>query len=78
MDRCDTATPVGVVLNGGSTNLAQPRVNFGGNVPTVSVAVKIEQFSFVFVATDDMSIRGVSAWCSQLVCTLIEILISTV
>ncbi len=42
------------------------RVNLGNTVPTASVAVKVEQFSFVFVATSDMTggdmrIRGVSA-----------------
>ncbi len=54
---CDTPTPVGILGN----NLAPVRVNLRGAVPIASVAVKMEQFSFVFVATDDMKIRGVSA-----------------
>ncbi len=38
-------------------------------MPIASVAVKVEQFSFVFVATRDSRILGVSTgWLSQLVC----------
>ncbi|XP_064399093.1 plexin-A1-like isoform X2 [Halichondria panicea] len=59
-DRCDTATPVGVLApDGGRNNQAPVRVNFAGSpLPTASVAVKMEQFSFVFVATNDLFIRG--------------------
>ncbi|XP_064398652.1 plexin-A2-like [Halichondria panicea] len=59
-NRCDTLTPVGILAPyGGRDSIAPVRINFvGGAVPTASVAVKVEQFSFVFVATDDMRIRG--------------------
>ena len=65
-NRCDTLTPVGILAPyGGRDSIAPVRINFvGGAVPTASVAVKVEQFSFVFVATDDMRIRGVSGWVS--------------
>ena len=54
---CNTPTPVGIDV------LAPFRVNFGPvALPTSSVAVRAEQLSFVFVATDDddLRIRGVS------------------
>ncbi len=61
-DRCDTPSPVGLLIpNGGIDIIAPVRINFGVSpVPIVSVAVKVEQFSFVFVATDEPRIRGVS------------------
>ena len=66
-DRCDTPTPVGVLAPDGDNNITPVRVTIADSpLPTVSVAVKMEQFSFVFVATDDPEIRGVSTWCSQL------------
>ena len=69
-DRCDTPTPVGVLAPDGGNNIAPARVHFAGSpLPTVSVAVKMEQFSFVFVATDDLKIRGVSALQSTSVYT---------
>ncbi len=78
MDRCNTPTPVGILaLDGGNNNIAPVPVNLGGTVPTVSVAVKMEQFSFVFVATDDMRIRGVSVLQSTSVYTN-ALLVSTV
>ncbi len=41
--------------------LSSFRVNFGTvALPTSSVAVKAEELSLVFVATDDLMIRGVS------------------
>ncbi|XP_064398643.1 plexin-A2-like isoform X2 [Halichondria panicea] len=58
-DRCDTPTPIGILAPDGSRDSIAPvRINFGGTVPTTSIAVKMEQFSFVFVATDDSRIRG--------------------
>ncbi len=56
---CNAPTPVGIVV---PTNPVTPvRVNFAANAfPTSSVAVKAEQLSLVFVATNDGSIRGVS------------------
>ncbi len=72
MDRCDTTSSVGLIIpNGGIDLIAPLRINFGNSlVPLASVAVKLEQFSFVFVATyRDSRILGVSAgWLSQLVC----------
>ncbi len=55
---CNAPTPVGIVV---PTNSAPVRINFAANAfPTSSVAVKAEQLSLVFVATDDGRIRGVS------------------
>ncbi len=71
MDRCDTTSPVGLIIpNDGIDLIAIVRINFGNSLlACASVAVKVEQFSFVFVATHDSRIRGVSAgWLSQLVC----------
>ncbi len=72
MDRCDTTSPVGLILPNDDIDLIAPlRIYFGNSlVPIASVAVKLEQFSFVFVATyHDSRILGVSAgWLSQLVC----------
>ncbi len=61
-DRCDTPSPVGLLIpNGGIDIIAPVRINFGVSlVPLASVAVKVEQFSFVFVATDEPRIKGVS------------------
>ena len=61
-DRCDITSPVGLLIpNGGIDIIAPVRINFGVDlVPFTSVAVKVEQFSFVFVATDDSRILGVS------------------
>ena len=63
MDRCDTPSPVGLLApNGGIDIIAPVHINFGVDlVPLASVAVKVEQFSFVFVATNDSRIREVSA-----------------
>ncbi len=69
MDRCDTPSPVGLLApNGGIDLIAPVRINFGVSLaPVASVAVKVEQFSFVFVATHNYWILGVSAtWLSQL------------
>ncbi|XP_064398639.1 plexin-A2-like [Halichondria panicea] len=53
MDRCDTTSPVGLILPNDDIDLIAPlRIYFGNSlVPIASVAVKLEQFSFVFVAT---------------------------
>ncbi len=63
MDRCDTPSPVGLLIpNGGIDLIAPVRINFGDSfVPLASVAVKVERFSFVFAATDYHWILGVSA-----------------
>ena len=68
MDRCDTPSPVGLLApNGGIDIIAPVRINFGDSlVPFNSVAVKVEQFSFVFVATVDSRIIGVSACLNHL------------
>ncbi|XP_064398640.1 plexin-A2-like [Halichondria panicea] len=60
VDICDTPSPVGLLIpNGGIDIIAPVRINFGIDlVPFASVAVKVEQFSFVFVATNDSRIRG--------------------
>ncbi len=74
MDRCDTPSPVGLLVpNGGIDIIAPVRINFEDQdfflSPLSSVAVKVEQFSFVFIATQNRRILGVSAeWLSQLVC----------
>ncbi len=61
-DRCDTPSPVGLIIpNDGIDIIAPIRVNLGVSlIPLASVAVKVEQFSFVFVATYERRIRGVS------------------
>ncbi len=63
VDKCDTPSPVGLLApNGGIDLIAPVRINFGDSlIFMASVAVKVEQFSFVFVATDDSMILGVSA-----------------
>ncbi len=69
MGRCNTPSPVGLLVpNGGIDIIAPVRINFGDSpVLLASVAVKVEQFSFVFVTTDNSRIIGVSAaWLSQL------------
>ncbi len=70
VDRCDTPSPVGLLApNGGIDLIAPVRINFGDSslFPVSSVAVKVEQFSFVFVATDNSMILGVSARMVELV-----------
>ncbi len=66
-NRCDLTSPVGLLIpNGG---IAPVRINFGDSlIPVSSVAVKVEQFSFVFVATRDWILGVRAAWLSQLVC----------
>ncbi len=62
VDRCDTPSPVGLLApNGGIDLIAPVRINFGNLNLVASVAVKVEQFSFVFVVTGDSRILGVSA-----------------
>ncbi|XP_064398663.1 hepatocyte growth factor receptor-like [Halichondria panicea] len=62
VDRCDTPSPVGLLApNGGIDLIAPVRINFGDSnlFPVSSVAVKVDQFSFLFVATtDDHRILG--------------------
>ncbi len=61
-DRCDTPSPVGLLSN--ADTIAPNRVKFGGKpIPLALIALKVEQFSLVFMATPDSTIRGVSA-CS--------------
>ncbi len=55
---CNAPTPVGIDV---PNPVAPVRINFAANAfPTSSVAVRAEQLSLVFVATDDSRIRGVS------------------
>ncbi len=63
-DRCDITSPVGLLIpNGGIDIIAPVRIKFGDSlIPVASVAVKVEQFSFVFVATNDYRILGVSIY----------------
>ncbi|XP_064398635.1 plexin-B1-like isoform X2 [Halichondria panicea] len=60
VDRCDTPSPVGLLVpNGGIDIIAPVRINFGDSpVLLASVAVKMEQFFFVFVTTDNSRIIG--------------------
>ncbi|XP_064398654.1 hepatocyte growth factor receptor-like isoform X2 [Halichondria panicea] len=59
-NRCDTPSPVGLlILNGGIDIIAPVCINFGKSfIAIASVAVKVEHFSFVFVATNEPIIRG--------------------
>ncbi len=65
-DRCDTTTPVGILNTGGDDTISSVRINFQLDIRVyASVAVKVEQFSFVFVSVHVNSlqvyqIRGVS------------------
>ena len=62
-DRCDTTTPVGIT--GGDEIISSARINLELVRVYASVAVKVEQFSFVFMSVyiyflEDYQIRGVS------------------
>ncbi len=64
-DRCDTHTPVGMFLNS-----VRAKTQIKHKI-SASVAVKVEQFSFLFLFVannDDNRIFGVSLWLSQLMC----------
>ena len=72
---CNTPTPVGIVVS------SSFRVSFGTvALPTSSVAVRAEQLSLVFVATDedDQRIRGVSYLFLISLCSFIMILFSLI